>query len=71
MWQEKLKIYDALVAKCTRFKHKGKTMLYTTATGYMFSLLSKSGEIGIRFSKETQKKYMEDFNTTIYRSYGR
>lgn len=70
MWQEKLKIYDALVAKCPRFERKGKTMPYTSANGYMFSLFNKAGEIGIRFSKEVQKKYMKEFDTTLYKSYG-
>ncbi|MEQ9279199.1 MAG: hypothetical protein RLN83_06850 [Balneola sp.] len=70
MWEERLKLYDELVSKCSRFERKGKTMPYTSANGYMFSLLNKAGEIGIRFSKEVQKKYMEDFNTTLYKSYG-
>lgn len=69
-WEERLKLYDELVAKCSRFERKGKTMPYTSANGYMFSQMNKSGEIGIRFSKEVQKKYLEDFNTTLYRSYG-
>ncbi len=69
MWEEKLKVYDQLVAKCDRFKRKGKTMPYTSANGYMFSLLNKDGEIGIRFSKEVQKKYLEEFKTTLYMSY--
>ena len=69
MWDEKLKIYDKLVAKCSRFKRKGKTMPYTSANGHMFSLFNKAGEIGIRFSKEVQKKYMEEFNSSIYKSY--
>ena len=70
MWEEKLKIYDALIAKCSRFQRKGKTMPYTSANGYMFSLLNKAGEIGIRFSKEVQEKYMQELNTTYYTSYG-
>jgi hypothetical protein len=69
MWEEKLKIYDELVAKCPRFERKGKTMPYTSANGYMFSLLNKAGEIGIRFSRELQQKYLEEFNTTLYKSY--
>ena len=68
-WDEKLKIYDELVAKCDRFKRKGKTMPYTSANGYMFSLLNKAGEIGIRFSKDVQKKYIEEFDSSLYRSY--
>lgn len=70
MYQEKLKIYDELVARCPRFERKGKTMPYTSANGYMFSLLNKAGEIGIRFSKEVQKKYLEEFDSTLYKSYG-
>lgn len=69
MWKEQLKVYDALVAKCPRFERKGKTMPYTSANGYMFSLLNKAGEIGIRFSKEVQKKYMEEWDTTLFKSY--
>ncbi len=69
MYKEKLKIYDELVSKCPRFKRKGKTMPYTSANGYMFSLLNKAGEIGIRFSKEVQKKYIEEFNSSLYTSY--
>lgn len=70
MWEEKLKIYDALVSKCPRFQRKGKSMIYTSANGYMFSLLNKAGEIGIRFSKDVQKKYIEEFQSSIYKSYG-
>jgi hypothetical protein len=69
MWEEKLKIYDELVSKCSRFERKGKTMPYTTANGHMFSLLNKAGEIGIRFAKEVQKKYMEEFDSTLFKSY--
>jgi hypothetical protein len=35
----------------------------------MFSLFNKAGEIGIRFSKEVQKKHMEKYNTTFFKSY--
>lgn len=69
MWHEKLKIYDNLIDKCERFDRKGKTMPYTSANGYMFSLFNKAGEIGIRFSKEVQEKYLKQFDTTLYKSY--
>ncbi|WP_062054773.1 hypothetical protein [Aquimarina longa] len=68
-WSEKLELYDQLVNKCKRFKRKGKTMPYTSANGYMFSLLNKNGELGIRFAKEIQKKYIEEFNATLFKSY--
>jgi len=70
MWEERLKLYDKIIEKCPRFKRLGKTMPYTGANGYMFTLLNKAGEIGVRFSEEVKKKYIEEFNTTIYKSYG-
>ena len=69
MWEEKLKIYDELITKCPRFERKGKTMPYTSANGHMGSLFNKAGEIGIRFSKKVQKKYIVEVETTIYKSY--
>ena len=69
MREEKLKVYDALVDKCIRFKRKGKTMPYTSANGHMFSLFNKDCEIGIRFSKEVQEKYISEFDSSLYHSY--
>ena len=69
MYEERSKLYSQLIAKCDRFERKGKTMPYTSANGHMFSLLNKAGEIGIRFSKEVQKKYLEKYKTTLFRSY--
>ena len=70
MWKEKLKLYDKLVSKCPRFERKGKTMPYTSANGYMFSLLNKDGQFGIRFSKQVQEKYIQEFGSSIFKSYG-
>lgn len=69
MWEENLKIFDEAVSKCPRFERKGKTVPYTSANGYMFSILNKSGELGIRFSKEVQKKYIKEFESDLFRSY--
>jgi hypothetical protein len=69
-WNDKLAVYDQLVAKCPRFDRKGKTVPYTSANGHMFSLLNKEGELGFRFSKDVQEKYIEEFGTTIFKSHG-
>jgi len=45
-------------------------MPYTSANGYMFSQLNKKGEIGIRLSKVSEKKFMEMHDATIFMSYG-
>jgi hypothetical protein len=70
MWEEKLAQYDELVSKCPRFERKGKTVPYTSANGYMFSILNKDAELGIRFSSAEQKKYMQELDTTFFMSHG-
>ncbi|MEM6718376.1 MAG: hypothetical protein AAF611_03575 [Bacteroidota bacterium] len=70
MWEERLKIFDAIVDKCPNFERKGKSMIYTSANGHMFGLLNKTGEIGFRYSKEVQENYIKEFNSDYYKSYG-
>jgi hypothetical protein len=69
-WDETLARYDELVKGCPRFERKGKTAPYTSANGYMFSILNKAGELGIRFSKDVQEKYLKALNTTTFKSHG-
>lgn len=69
-WDDQLSIYDQLVDLCPRFERKGKTMPYTSANGYMFSLLNKDAELGIRLHKESGERFKEEHNTTIFKSYG-
>ena len=68
-FDKQLKIYDELVALCPRFERKGKSMPYTSANGYMFSLLNKDAELGIRFSKEVQEKYIKKFKSDYFKSH--
>jgi hypothetical protein len=70
MWEEKLAKYDELIAMCPRFDRKGKTVPYTSANGHMFSQLNKDGELGIRFSKAVQERYIQELETTTFKSYG-
>ena len=70
MWEQKLELYDKLVAKCPSFDRKGKTVPYTSANGHMFSLLNKEGELGFRFSKQVQEKYIQEWGTTYFKSHG-
>jgi hypothetical protein len=64
-----IEIFDNAVAKCERIERKGKTMPYTSANGYMFSLVNKDHEIGIRFSKERQEELMKKHTTSIFKSH--
>lgn len=70
MHKERLKAYDEIVDLCPGIERKGKTMPYTSANGYMFSLLNKNAELGFRFHKEDCKIFMEEHQTGIFKSHG-
>lgn len=69
-WDDALKIYDDITEACDGFERKGKKMIYTSSNGYMFTLLNKDAEIGIRLPKEEAAKFIEEHNTGHYYSYG-
>ena len=70
MWEKQLAFYDKLVAANPNFERKGKTVPYTSANGHMFSILNKDGEIGIRLSKVSGEKFMQEHQTTRFKSHG-
>jgi TfoX/Sxy family transcriptional regulator of competence genes len=69
-WDDALIIYDTIVDSCKGFERKGKNMIYTSSNGYMFTLLNKAAEIGIRLPKEEATKFMLKYDTGHYYSYG-
>ncbi len=70
MWKDKLELYDKLIDTHPDFERKGKTMPYTSVNGHMFSQLNKAGEIGIRLSKEEGERFMQEHQTSVFKSYG-
>lgn len=69
-YTENLARYDAIVDLCPRFERKGKSMPYTSANGHMFSILNKDGELGFRYSKEVQEKYIKKWDSDVLHSHG-
>lgn len=70
LWASRLVLYDELVAQCPDFERKGKTMPYTSDNGYMFSLLNKAGELGIRLPKAAGTAFMEKYQSGKFTSHG-
>lgn len=69
-WNKKLEQFDAIIKMVEGIERKGKTMPYTSVNGHMYSQLNKSGEIGIRLSKQEQKLFKEKYEATHFESYG-
>jgi len=68
--QEKLELYEKLIATHPDIERKGKTMPYTSHNGHMFSQLSKNGSVGLRLPREEREAFLEKYNTTLFESYG-
>jgi TfoX/Sxy family transcriptional regulator of competence genes len=68
--QDKLDLYEKLVATNPEIERKGVTNPYTSHNGHMFSHLSKSGTLGLRLPKEEREAFLEKYNTTLYESHG-
>jgi hypothetical protein len=70
VFEKTLAIFDKVVAQCPRFERKGKTVPYTSANGHMFALLNKEGQLGFRYSKAVQEKYIKEWGSDYLKSHG-
>ena len=68
--QDKIDLFDQLIATNPDIERKGKTNPYTSHNGHMFSHLSKTGTLGLRLPKDEREAFLEKYNTTLYESYG-
>lgn len=70
MWEENKEKYAQALLLTDKFKLKGKNMLYTSSNGYMFSMLNKAAEVGVRLSKEDQEVFHQEYTSDLYKSHG-
>ena len=68
--QDKIDLYDRLIATNLEIERKGVTNPYTSINGHMFTHLGKTGTLGIRLPKEERQAFLEKYNTSLYKSYG-
>ena len=57
--QEKIDLYDKLIASIPEIERKGDTVPYTSLGGNMFTQMNKSGSVGLRLSKAEREKFIE------------
>jgi len=68
--QEKIDLYNKLVATNPKIQRKGDTVPYTSHNGRMFSYLEKDGSLGLRLPPDELEKFLKKYKTTLFRSYG-
>lgn len=66
--KEQLELYQQLVERIPELEINSTFGFpYTSLNGHMFSLLSKSGFVGIRLPKEEREAFLKRYNSTIYK----
>ncbi len=65
-----IELYRKLVEATPHTELKGKTMLYTSCNGHMYSFLAKEGYVAIRFSEEEKEAFIKKFNSKPAISHG-
>src|SRR5579863_7054366 len=68
--QEKIELYNKLVATNPAIERKGATVPYTSYNGHMFSYLEKDGSLGLRLPPDVLEIFLKKYKTTLFKSYG-
>jgi hypothetical protein len=69
-WQQKLKLYEKLVATKPGIERKGATVPYTSLNGNMFSYLSKEGKLALRLPAEARAEFLKKYKARLCEAYG-
>jgi hypothetical protein len=68
--QDKLDLYEKLVATNPQVERKGATVPYTSLNGHMFSYLSKAGKMALRLPKPDREAFLKKYKGRLCEAYG-
>lgn len=58
--EERVELYDKLIATLPDQKRKGAASAYTSLNGHMFSFVDKTGEFAFRYSDQRKAELIEE-----------
>lgn len=68
--QDKIDLYDKLIASVPGIECKGATMHYTFHNGNMFSFIDKQGSCGIRLTVKEREDFLKKYKTSLFETHG-
>ncbi len=68
-YDEVVALFEAMVATQPDVTRKGKGSPYTSVNGWMFSMISKDGRLGMRLAKEKRAEFNEKYETGEFINY--
>jgi len=69
--EDKLALYEKLVATNPDVQRKGAAMPYTSLNGHMFSFLTKAGTLALRLPAEEREAFLKKYKTALCEQHGR
>ncbi len=67
---EKVALYDKLIATIPKIERKGDANPYTSLNGNMFTLLHQSRTLAIRLPEDKREEFLKKYQTTLFEAYG-
>jgi hypothetical protein len=68
--EEKIGLYNTLVASCPGAVRKGDTMPYTSLNGHMYSYFTKDDFVALKLPEDERLKFIDQYKTTLVLQYG-
>lgn len=68
--ENKLLLFEKLVATVSGIEIKGASMPYTSVNGHMFSFLDKEGNLGLRLPQPERNAFLSKYKTTLCEAHG-
>ena len=67
---EKVALYNKLVASHPNAVLKGATIPYTSLNGHMYSFISKEDELTLKLPEDERTKFIDKYKTKLAENYG-
>lgn len=68
--QDKVELYEKLIAGIPGIERKGASMPYTSVNGNMFSFIDKHGDCGIRLPEKERDDFLKKYKTKLFETQG-
>jgi len=67
---DKLSLYEKLIAKAPAATLKGKTMPYTSVNGHMYSYFTKDDYLALRLPEAERAEFIRKYDSKLVEQYG-
>ena len=68
--QDKIELYDRLIATNPDIERKGAGVPYTSVNGHMFTFMYASGSLGIRLPEPEREAFIKKYDSRLFKAYG-